>query len=346
MEPCGQVESGSWTIAANGVWKIEESSAVPFVHPRILDEVFPDEEARIEDFFNPEAEPGVRIGTSESHEESPAAGPPSIKLDPVSMPQVSQASFVPERPHTPPVRHDSHYSFHHPSIPTQAPAPGSEWVTPSPAAQYPYYVETAGPCDYPVASHPNRANRVSTGASDEVLQTMFGHPSPAAEQRSKRGRPRATPNFLQLHNGVGFFTEDSYSDRSPPKSRRLLEGAKQSSKAAPCYARSAHESDSPSSCTSSETCIMLPTCKFISKRSGKICSAELSRSQHKRGHFSVLCSAGHQWVWCSACCNCHKQDGAGMPPRGCTNLVHWFERDAFDTGRRNHMNRHSEKPST
>ena len=41
-----------------------------------------------------------------------------------------------------------------------------------------------------------------------------------------------------------------------------------------------------------------------------------------------------QWVWCRSCCNC---GGAGGALRGCGHKGHWFERDAFDTGRRNHM---------
>ena len=104
---------------------------------------------------------------------------------------------------------------------------------------------------------------------------------------------------------------------------------------------------------------VLPTCKFVSKRVGTTCEHPPIKSQHKRGHLSVACSAGHQvglcpftfelrsdcgvlqWVWCAECCNCTRSCTAdGQRKRGCTNPVHWFERDAFDTGKRNHMNRH------
>mmetsp|Transcript_8830 Transcript_8830/g.29526 ORF Transcript_8830/g.29526 Transcript_8830/m.29526 type:complete len:219 (-) Transcript_8830:876-1532(-) len=43
-----------------------------------------------------------------------------------------------------------------------------------------------------------------------------------------------------------------------------------------------------------------------------------------------------RWVWCSYCCDC------GSAPMGCKNPMHWMERDSFDTGKRNHMQRHLE----
>ena len=52
-----------------------------------------------------------------------------------------------------------------------------------------------------------------------------------------------------------------------------------------------------------------------------------------------------QWVWCKLCCKC-AGDKRPNQERGCTNKAHWFERDAFDTGRRNHLKAaHSELPS-
>jgi len=81
---------------------------------------------------------------------------------------------------------------------------------------------------------------------------------------------------------------------------------------------------------------MLQCCKFTSKHTQQACKGELTIVPHKRGHLAVSCSSRHQWVWCSACCNCH----AGKGQRGCTVPTHWFERDAFDTGARNHMNVH------
>jgi len=81
---------------------------------------------------------------------------------------------------------------------------------------------------------------------------------------------------------------------------------------------------------------MLQCCKFTSKHTQQACKGELTVVPHKRGHLAVSCSSRHQWVWCSVCCNCH----AGKGQRGCTVPTHWFERDAFDTGARNHMNVH------
>jgi len=81
---------------------------------------------------------------------------------------------------------------------------------------------------------------------------------------------------------------------------------------------------------------LLPVCKNV-ERSGerKACLLPLREKGHKRGYISVACSGGHQWVWCSSCCDCAK-DG-----EGCTFSQHWFERDSFDTGKRNHMQRHN-----
>mmetsp|Transcript_86614 Transcript_86614/g.231293 ORF Transcript_86614/g.231293 Transcript_86614/m.231293 type:complete len:307 (+) Transcript_86614:47-967(+) len=79
--------------------------------------------------------------------------------------------------------------------------------------------------------------------------------------------------------------------------------------------------------------VILEECKFLSKRSGFRCPCLPAITNHKRGHLSVCCKNGHQWVWCRACCSC----GGGAERRGCRQKAHWFERDAFDTGRRNHM---------
>uniref|UniRef100_A0A7S0N4Y7 Uncharacterized protein n=1 Tax=Cryptomonas curvata TaxID=233186 RepID=A0A7S0N4Y7_9CRYP len=90
---------------------------------------------------------------------------------------------------------------------------------------------------------------------------------------------------------------------------------------------------------------LLRECKFVSKRSGRPCAGgdggggTLRLTGHKRGHLAVACSAGHQWVWCRLCCNCPMPTGDVAPAerRGCCHKGHWFERDAFDPGRRNHM---------
>lgn len=87
---------------------------------------------------------------------------------------------------------------------------------------------------------------------------------------------------------------------------------------------------------------ILPCCKFTSKHSKQGCKGDLSIVAHKRGYLAVSCSARHQWVWCSLCCNCNSDKGlhADSRHRGCQVASHWFERDAFDTGARNHMNVH------
>lgn len=114
--------------------------------------------------------------------------------------------------------------------------------------------------------------------------------------------------------------------------------------------------------------VLLPTCKFTSKRYGSACNAVPIWTRHKRGHHACSCHHGHQvfslarvgfhgcgggygaagadwwggggqWVWCKLCCDC---TGA---VQGCQEREHWFERDAFDTGRRNHMNRHTKAQS-
>lgn len=86
---------------------------------------------------------------------------------------------------------------------------------------------------------------------------------------------------------------------------------------------------------------ILQCCKFTSKQTQQACKGELTIVPHKREHLAVSCSSRHQWVWCSMCCNCHSDGrGNGGRQRGCTVPTHWFERDAFDTGARNHMNVH------
>jgi len=88
-------------------------------------------------------------------------------------------------------------------------------------------------------------------------------------------------------------------------------------------------------------CRILSCCKFFSKKNGSACSKEVHRVAHKRGHLTVACSDRHQWVWCPLCCDCLKSgrsDGGNQSGQGCRNAQHWYERDSFDTGVRNHMN--------
>jgi hypothetical protein len=110
------------------------------------------------------------------------------------------------------------------------------------------------------------------------------------------------------------------------------------------------EQVSPSCCPPTNRASQLPCkttilqcCKFTSKQTQQACKGQLTIVPHKRGHLAVSCSSRHQWVWCSLCCNCHAGAKGGNIDgrnRGCTVATHWFERDAFDTGARNHMNVH------
>jgi hypothetical protein len=87
---------------------------------------------------------------------------------------------------------------------------------------------------------------------------------------------------------------------------------------------------------------ILQCCKFNSKHTQHSCKGQLSIVTHKRGHLAVSCSTRHQWVWCPLCCTCNAGKGAVADgKRGCAVSTHWYERDAFDTGARNHMNTHA-----
>jgi hypothetical protein len=80
---------------------------------------------------------------------------------------------------------------------------------------------------------------------------------------------------------------------------------------------------------------ILPKCKHVDrKRNREPCQGALRIRNHKRGYLAIVCERGHQWVWCSCCCDCAR---CGI---GCGAMQHWMERDSFDTGRRNHMQRH------
>jgi len=86
--------------------------------------------------------------------------------------------------------------------------------------------------------------------------------------------------------------------------------------------------------------VLLSVCKHQERSGGrKLCGLEVKQRKHKRGHIAVACSEGHQWVWCCHCCDCPGVRSAGA---GCSDARHWMERDSFDTGKRNHMMRHSD----
>ena len=81
--------------------------------------------------------------------------------------------------------------------------------------------------------------------------------------------------------------------------------------------------------------VVLHQCKHIDRTTKRMqCPAPLHLRPHKRGYLAVACEAGHQWVWCAHCCDC------GLGTRGCIMPAHWMERDSYDTGKRNHMQRH------
>ena len=108
---------------------------------------------------------------------------------------------------------------------------------------------------------------------------------------------------------------------------------------------------------------LLNQCKHVDRTTSRMqCPAVLRIRAHKRGYLSVSCDAGHQWVWCAHCCDCSRSLGAAacqvsaavstpacsckkrslqlQGARGCIIPAHWFERDSFDTGKHNHMQRH------
>lgn len=85
---------------------------------------------------------------------------------------------------------------------------------------------------------------------------------------------------------------------------------------------------------------LLRCCKFTSKHTQEACGGELIIVPHKREHLACACPSRHQWVWCPHCCTCQTPE---KDKRGCSVATHWFERDAFDTGARNHMNVHKQR---
>ena len=78
---------------------------------------------------------------------------------------------------------------------------------------------------------------------------------------------------------------------------------------------------------------VLKECKHTD-RAKNHCREPLHVRPHKRGYLNVECAAGHQWVWCANCCTCGTN--------GCNRATHWIERDCYDTGKCNHVQRHSQ----
>ncbi len=81
---------------------------------------------------------------------------------------------------------------------------------------------------------------------------------------------------------------------------------------------------------------LLQSCKHTDRKlSRSSCPCEVRARPHKRGYLAVGCTSGHQYVWCASCCDCKIGNGVG-----CLSPLHWMERDSFDTGKRNHQQRH------
>jgi hypothetical protein len=191
-------------------------------------------------------------------------------------------------------------------------------------------------------------------ASDSATARVVASPD-----RSKRGRVRTNLDFALMHKGaplpkapllpaaVPTAVPLSPAKPSPPKRRKLavpqppaaVSAASAPGALAPASVRQAISGASATAGIGSS--VLLSTCKFVSKRTCVECPDVPRSATHKRGYLACACSQGHQWVWCAKCCACPRP--AGAKGRGCNNAAHWFERDAFDTGRRNHMNRHQEK---
>ena len=87
----------------------------------------------------------------------------------------------------------------------------------------------------------------------------------------------------------------------------------------------------------SDEVVTLQQCKHLDRATHTLqCHEALTVRAHKRGYLMVVCGHNHQWVWCAHCCDC------GLSTRGCIMPAHWMQRDAYDTGKRNHMQQHNE----
>lgn len=210
--------------------------------------------------------------------------------------------------------------------------------------------------------------RVSSGVATASVGPVS--PMTTAAERSKRGRVRAQLDFALLHKGpplpkgVAMLPVSVTVASAPapvstpvkpsPSKRRRVAPAPAAANSmttpaavAPASVRQALGGPVPSNASInsnaavSGNATLLAACKFVSKRTCAECTGVPRLATHKRGYLACACSQGHQWVWCVKCCSCPRPNGSKS--RGCTNPGHWFERDAFDTGRRNHMNRHQDK---
>ena len=139
----------------------------------------------------------------------------------------------------------------------------------------------------------------------------------AAFYQDRSKRVRTQPDYALLHKGAplpktallpSHTAAPSPAKPSTPKRRKmavpqpptaLSTASTPGATAAPASARQALGRGS------AESAVLLPTCKFVSKRTCVACPAVPRASSHKRGYVACCCSQGHQWVWCAQILN-HK----------------------------------------
>jgi hypothetical protein len=186
-------------------------------------------------------------------------------------------------------------------------------------------------------------------ASDPAPARVISSPG-----RSKRGRVRINLDLALMHKGAPLLKATllpaaiptaaplSPAKPSPPKRRKLAVPQPPAAVSAACAPGASAPPSARQALSGASagvgSAVLLSTCKFVSKRTCVKCPDVPRPATHKRGYLACACSQGHQWIWCAKCCACPRP--AGAQGRGCNNAAHWFERDAFDTGQRNHMNRH------
>mmetsp|Transcript_40626 Transcript_40626/g.95464 ORF Transcript_40626/g.95464 Transcript_40626/m.95464 type:complete len:344 (-) Transcript_40626:319-1350(-) len=192
-----------------------------------------------------------------------------------------------------------------------------------------------------VPHSPRKSHRVSTARPQPEFKQEF------KQEVSSRGRPRPVPDFADVlsgasqnagYSGAGAAARSKVAPKAKTTQPNLAFGStttvRQPKQQVSCEQNGCGLTGKKCAENGSEM-VLLSTCKFTSKRYGQACTSVPVWTRHKRGHHACSCQHGHQWVWCQYCCDC-----AGAV-QGCTEREHWFERDAFDTGRRNHMNRHA-----
>ena len=222
------------------------------------------------------------------------------------------------------------------------------------AVQEPYVVpaERSWPdCSWPVLENGPSATRVSCFLPESVVLPGALAYRPIMVNLPAHATAVMKSGPLSTKRSFAVSCSDFLDQRGRPKSARIstqrmevkvaaaAADAAQAALKEPPSSGGAASSRDPAPAGDGKP-IVLPCCKFVGKQTQKGCKGKLHITPHKRGHLGVACSAGrHQWVWCALCCHCNGGP-TGRRQRGCTNPSHWFERDAFDTGARNHMSVH------